>query len=275
MSITTFPPELLIHIFSFLPWQDHLTACEVNALWSTLILSNPTKPLRYTPATPLYPQIHNLFLSIGLECTINIFTGQVSKIIFLRNETEGSLRNDQDRAKATIDLTNSQILKEGLLNFQGWRYERDIRRKDWKMGVCIMWNQLGYEYGGQKDRQIYRQDWFSFVGNGDEEEEEEEEEEEKEKEKEEKEDLESDILRGEVDLDISVGGFIEVLGKHVLKFDSLKIAGKQDMRLRLGMYDKMGIVFIRKVREVSKIFDLAVDPLDGIFVDKDRTWINE
>ncbi|KAK6500985.1 hypothetical protein TWF506_003743 [Arthrobotrys conoides] len=259
MSITTFPPELLIHIFSFLPWQDHLVACQVHPLWSTLILSNPTKSLRYNPTTPPYPQLHNLFFSIGLECTINISTCQVSKIIFIRDETEG-LQDDQDREKATIDLSDSQILKEGLLDFQGWRYEHDIRQKDWRMGVCIMWNQLGYEYGGQKDRQIYRQDWFSLVqrdGDNDANQE-----------------VESDIIRGEVDLDISVGRFIEVLGRHVLKFEALRIPGKQEMRLRLGMYDRMGIVVIRNVHEVPKVFDLTVSPLDAMFVDKDRIWNN-
>ncbi|RVD82143.1 uncharacterized protein DFL_006577 [Arthrobotrys flagrans] len=260
MSITAFPTELLIHIFSFLPWQDHLTASQVCNLWSSIFLSQPTKSYRYlhmNPQTSLCPQMHNLFRDIGLECTIDIFTGQISKIIFIRNETEG-LQTDQDRQEATIDLTNSKILKEQLFHFQGWRYEHDIKEKEWRMGICVMWNQLGYEYGGHKDRQIYRQDWFSFV-------------------KADEGDVEvgSDIIRGEVDLDISVKGFINVLGRHVLKFDALKIPGKHEMRLRLGMYDRMGIVVIRNVHEVSKVFDLSFDPLHGMYVDKDRIWVNK
>ncbi|KAK6504583.1 hypothetical protein TWF481_006522 [Arthrobotrys musiformis] len=258
MPITTFPSELLINIFSFLPWQDHLAASKVCRLWSSIFLSEPTKSYRYVRINPQaapYPRIHNLFLNIGLECTIDIFTGHISKIIFVRNEDEG-ITDDQDRQEATLDLRDTGIIQEPLLHFQGWRYEDEIREKEWKMGVCIMWNQLGYEYGGQKDRQIYRQDWFNFVqndGHGE---------------------IAGDIIRGEVDMDISVEAFIGILCRHILKFDALKVPGKTDMRLRLGMYDRMGIVIIRNVHEVSGVFDLSLDHVGRMCVG-DKAWIDE
>ncbi|KAK6360110.1 hypothetical protein TWF730_006263 [Orbilia blumenaviensis] len=263
MPISTIPTELLTHIFSFLPWQDHLTASQVCRLWYSIFLSPPIKSNRYVlvdPQTTLCPRMHNLFWDIGLECTVNVFTGDVSKIIFVLNENEG-IQDDQDRAEATVDLTKSEIIEERLLHFHGWRYEDNIKDQQWKMGVCIMWNQLGYEYGSQKDRQFYRQDWFQFVrGDG---------------EAGEASEAPDEIVRGEVDLDISVKGFISVLAKHVLKFDALKTQGKPEMRLRLGMYDRMGIVVIRNVREASKVFDLSLDLFDGIHTDKDRKWISE
>ncbi|KAK6345714.1 hypothetical protein TWF718_007623 [Orbilia javanica] len=258
-TISTFPTKLLIHIFSFLPWQDHLSASQVCKLWSSIFLCDPTRSHRYVrlnPKTALCPQMHNIFVDIGLECTINIFTGQISKIIFIRNEDAG-ISSDQEREEAAIDLTDTKVIKEQLFQFQGWRYEHGIREKEWKMGVCIMWNQRGYEYGSQKDRQFYRHDWFNFVKRVGREAA-----------------ATNDILNGDVDLDISVEEFIGVLGKYILRFDGLKIPGKQSMRLRLGMYNRMGVIVIRNVHEASGFFDLSLDSLGGPVADKDGTWID-
>ncbi|KAK6528554.1 hypothetical protein TWF281_009795 [Arthrobotrys megalospora] len=261
--LSTFATELLTHIFSFLPWQDHINASQVCRRWSSIILSPPTQSNRYillNPQRTPCPRMHNLFSEIGLECTINVFTGYVSKITFIRGEKD--ISTDEEREIATVDITNHEILKEPLLHFQGWRYQDDIREGEWRMAILMMWNQKGYEYGGRDHRQFYRQDWFSFV-------------------KREVGELEkgggNDIRQGEVNLDISVRGFISVLAKHVIGFDALKLPGRQEMKLRFGMYDKMGVVVVRNVHEDPWASSLGSDLSDKGYndVDKEKNWVHD
>ncbi|EPS44178.1 hypothetical protein H072_1822 [Dactylellina haptotyla CBS 200.50] len=160
-------------------------------------------------------------------------------------EREG-LRTDEEREGATIDLTNHPVVDEPLLHLQGWRYRHAIRDMDWNMGLYLMWNQRGYRFGGLNDREILRQDWFSFTTGG----------------SSGGQAATNDIALGDVDLDVTVREFIDILGQHILKFDALRIPGQQNMRLRMGMYGRLGVVVIRNVDEVPRIFDLNLYPAE-------------
>ncbi|KAF3928608.1 hypothetical protein AA313_de0203968 [Arthrobotrys entomopaga] len=249
-SIRSFPTELLTNIFNFLPWQDHIACSLVSRLWLSIFIAEPVKSTRYvlldpdsTPAP--CPRIHNLFCDIGLEATIDISTSQISNISFVRYERD-CYASEEEREGATIDITNHPVAAEPLFHFQGWRHESGIREEKWNMGLLLLWHQRGYEFGGLKDREIRRQEWFTFrkgaesFGAG----------------------PINDISRGNVDIDVTVRQFIEIIGKHVLRFEALKKPGEPEMRLRIGLYNQLGVIVVRNVQEIPKIFELNLYPLE-------------
>ncbi|KAK6359239.1 hypothetical protein TWF696_000403 [Orbilia brochopaga] len=250
-KINSLPTELLTHILLFLPWQSHIPCFRVCKLWAALLTSPPLLSNRYlqlTPSTPPCPRMHNLFTDVGLEVSINRSlapAATITNVSFVTTIREGDfVGNDIDAHDTSVgqtegiftnrvDISDHPILDEKLLHFQGWRHCVAIRRDLWTMGVLLMWNQRGYEYGGHRDRQAHRQDWFQFVNTQDD-----------------SEDggsraAENDIVAGKMDMDVTVGGFLEAVGQYIAGFGGL--GGRPEVKMRVGMYRRFGVVMVSNV----------------------------
>ncbi|KAF3914216.1 hypothetical protein ABW21_db0202761 [Orbilia brochopaga] len=255
--MNTLPAELLTHIFCYLPWQSHIPCFRVCKLWAALLQSPPLLSNRYlhlTPSTPPCPRVHNLFTDVGLECSIDRSLAPattITNISFVTGPVENTSYgydfhddNPVETRGAFADVANISdhpILDEKLLHFQGWRQRTAIRQDLWTMGVLLMWNQRGYEYGGHRDRQVHRQDWFQFVNtqdghpDGDQEggsaaaaaa-------------------AENNIVAGTMDMDVTVRGFLEAVGRYIAGFGGL--GGRPEVKMRVGMYRRFGVVMVSNV----------------------------
>ncbi|KAK6535651.1 hypothetical protein TWF694_002106 [Orbilia ellipsospora] len=244
--ISSFPTELLANIFNFVPWQDHIACSLVSPFWLSIFLAEPVKSTRYVLLDPQStpapcPRIHNLFCDVGLESIIDTSTSEIRNISFVRYERE-CYDSDEEREGAKIDITNHPVVDEPLFHFQGWRHEDGIREENWNMGLLLLWHQRGYEFGGLKDREIRRQEWFTFRGSGG--------------------GAANDISSGNVDIDVTVRQFIEIIGRHVLRFRALRKPGQETMKLRMGLYNQLGVIVVRNVQEAPQIFELNLYPLE-------------
>ncbi|KAJ6260091.1 hypothetical protein Dda_4312 [Drechslerella dactyloides] len=254
------PTELLTHILSFLPWQSHISCFQVCKLWADLLHSPALRSNRYlnfAPSTPPCPRVHNLFTDVGLECSIDRSqapAATITSISFVATSEEqqecdddfgsnGNSAIDAEGANVlTVDISDHPILAEKLLHFQSWRHRAAIRRELWTMGVLLLWNQRGYEYGSHRDRQLHRQDWFQFVNTRD-------------NRNQDGDDGEggstaaaaagNNIKAGTMDMDVTVREFLEAVGRYIATFGGL--GSRQEVKVRVGMYRRFGVVMVSNV----------------------------